>query len=131
MKIWEDIKAKRHYGWAIFGLTIINLSIEGGASKSAGIFFAALRGPDAFGRSAAATAAVFSAAGVVGVLASPFVGRMLDRRGPRFLFSVAAVFLLAGWLSSSMVGDLWQLFITYSLIVLDFRQNDIVPTAVG
>lgn len=124
MKILEAIKAKRHYGWVIFALTMVNLSIEGGAGKSAGVFLVALRAPEAFGRSAATTAAVFSAAGVVGALASPFLGRILDRMGPKFLFSTAACFLLVGWISSSLVGDLWHLFITYSLIVT-LGQNSI------
>jgi len=34
MKILETIKAKRHYGWVIFALTLVNLSIEGGASNA-------------------------------------------------------------------------------------------------
>ena len=116
MTIPEAIKSRWHYGWAIFALTIINLSIEGGTSKSAGVFLVALRSPEAFGRSAAATAAVFSAAGVVGMLASPFLGRALDRLGPKFLFTAAAFFLLVGWVGSSMAGDLWHLFLTYSII---------------
>ena len=44
--------------------------------------------------------------------------------GPKFLFSTAACFLLVGWVSSSLVGNLWHLFITYSLIVT-LGQNSI------
>ncbi|MFQ6030266.1 MAG: MFS transporter [Dehalococcoidia bacterium] len=125
MKILETIKAKRHYGWVIFALTIINLSIEGGMSKGEGVFQKALSDPKAgFGRGAAVTSMVFSASGLVGFLASPFLGRILDRMGPRFLFTVAAFFLLIGLVGSSLVSNLWFLFITYSLIAT-LGQNSI------
>jgi MFS family permease len=111
---------KRHYGWAILGLTFANLTVEGGAKSVVPVLFVALR--DSFGRSATATAALFSAAGLVGALGAPLVGRLLDRMGPRYLFPLGGLLLLVGWLSSSFVTDPWQLFIFYSLIAA-FGEN--------
>lgn len=105
---------KRHYGWAIFGLTFANLTVEGGAKSIVPVLFVALR--DSFGRSATVTAALFSAAGLVGALGAPLVGRLLDRMGPRYLFPLGGLLILFGWLSSSFATDPWQLFISYSLI---------------
>jgi len=105
---------RRHYGWAIFGLVFTNLTVEGAMKNSAPVVFLALR--DSFGRSAAATAAIFSAGGLTGAIFAPVLGRLLDRLGPRYLFPVGGLLILAGYLSSSLVSDFWQLFIFYGVI---------------
>ena len=71
---------------------------------------------DHFNSSATSTAAVFSAAGLFGAMAAPFLGRLLDRMGPRFLFPLAGVLILVGWLSSGFATHLWQLFILFGVI---------------
>ncbi len=114
MAIVTTIKRKAHYGWAIFGLSFTNLTVEGGIKNSEAVFFVALR--ESFQSSALATSAVFSASGLVGAFAAPFLGRFLDRTGPRVMFPLAGLLILVGWLASSLATDLWQLFILYSLI---------------
>ena len=44
---------------------------------------------DYFSGGAAITAAIVSAAGLVGAFSSPFLGRFLDRTGPRVMFPLA------------------------------------------
>ena len=114
MALIGSIKSKAHYGWAVFGLCFTNLTVEGGAKNSEAVLFVALR--DSFGSSATATAAIFSAAGLFGAAAAPFLGRLLDRMGPRFLFPLAGLLILVGWFSSSFASHLWQLFILFSVI---------------
>lgn len=114
MAIVASIKRKAHYGWAIFGLSFTNLTVEGGIKNSEAVFFVALR--DSFQSSAAVTSALFSASGLVGAFAGPFLGRFLDRAGPRVLFPLGGLLILVGWLASSLATDLWQLFILYSVI---------------
>jgi len=114
MAIATSIKRKAHYGWAIFGLSFTNLTVEGGIKNSEAVFFVALR--ESFHSSALATSAVFSASGMVGAFAAPFLGRFLDRAGPRVMFPLAGLLILVGWLASSLATDLWQLFILYSVI---------------
>ena len=109
-----SVRRKAHYGWAIFGLSFSNLTVEGGIKNSEAVFFVALR--ESFHSSALATSAVFSASGLVGAFAAPFLGRFLDRTGPRVMFPLAGILILIGWVSSSLVTDLWQLFILYSVI---------------
>ena len=113
-KITGKLTGKRHYGWVIFALTGANLTVEGGMKNSVPVIFVALR--DGFGRSAAATSAVFSASGITGGLVAPLVGWLLDRLGPKRLFPIAGLVILAGYLLSSYASDMWQLFIFYSLV---------------
>ncbi len=113
-KLTAKITGKRHYGWVIFVLTGANLTVEGGMKNSVPVIFVALR--DGFGKSAAATSAVFSAAGITGGLMAPVVGLLLDRLGPKGLFPIAGVVILVGYFLSSYTSGMWQLFIFYSVV---------------
>ena len=108
------LKRRIHYGWVIFLLTFSNLTVEGGSKNVQSVFLVALR--DHFRSSVALTAAVFSASGLFGAFVAPLLGIVLDRFGPRVLFPIAGCFILVGWLASSMVSEVWQLFIVYSVI---------------
>jgi MFS family permease len=105
---------KRNYGWVVLGLIFGNLVVEGGIRNSAPVFLPALK--SSFGGSTALTAAVFSMSGVVGGFIAPVLGRILDKIGPRYLFPIAGVIILLGFLASSMVSNIWQLFIFYSVL---------------
>ncbi|MBH39497.1 MAG: hypothetical protein CL788_04800 [Chloroflexi bacterium] len=114
MKDQKSNSQKRNYGWVVLGLIFGNLVVEGGIRNSAPVFLPALR--SSFGQSSALTAAVFSMSGVVGGFIAPVLGRILDKIGPRYLFPIAGVIILLGFLASSMVSNIWQLFIFYSVL---------------
>ena len=106
-------RSRLHYGWAIFVLSLGNLTVEGGTKNSEAVYFNALR--DAFGRSATYTSAVFSLAGLIGAISAPLLGILLDRWGARILFPLAGLCILFGWWASSFATDLWQMFIFYGI----------------
>ena len=106
-------RARLHYGWVVFVLSLGNLTVEGGTKNSESVYFHALR--DAFGRSATYTSAVFSTAGLIGALSAPFLGILLDRWGARVLLPLAGLFILFAWWASSYATDLWQMFIFYGV----------------
>ena len=107
-------KRRLHYGWVILGLTFGNIFVEGGVKNSQPVFLPALR--QGFGGSAAMTAGIFSASGLVGAFSAPILGKLLDMFGAKYMFLVAGIVILLGWWASSMVSHIWQLFIFYSLI---------------
>ena len=106
-------RARLHYGWVIFVLSLGNLTVEGGTKNSEAVYFNALR--EAFGRSATYTSAVFSLAGLIGAIVAPLLGILLDRWGARVLFPLAGVLILFGWVAASFTTDIWQMFIFYSV----------------
>jgi MFS family permease len=103
-----------HYGWIIFGLSFLNLVVEGGLKSAVPVVYVALR--DSFHWSAAVTSSIFSLAGLVGALGAPLLGRLLDRWGPRYLFPVGGLLIGLGWYTSSCVTDLWPLLLFYSVV---------------
>ena len=111
----EDLKeSKPKYGWVILGLIFGNLFVEGGVRNSQPVFLPILK--QSFGGSAALTAEIFSASGIVAGFTSPILGKLLDKIGPRLMFALAGVMILLGFWASSMVTHMWQLFIFYSLV---------------
>lgn len=112
MRQW--VRESFHYGWVIFGLSVLNLMAEGGLRSTAPVVYVALR--DGFHWSAAVTSGVFSLAGLVGALGAPLLGRLLDRWGPRYLFPLGGLLIMLGWCSSSLVTTLWPLLFFYSLV---------------
>ena len=114
MEKGELRKRKPGYGWIILGLTFGNIFVEGGVKNSQPVFLPALR--QGFGGSAAMTAAIFSASGLVGAFIAPILGKLLDMFGARYMFPLAGIVILIGWWASSTVNHMWQLFIFYSII---------------
>ena len=112
-RMLASARARLHYGWVVFVLSLGNLTVEGGTKNSESIYFHALK--DAFGRSATYTSAVFSTAGLIGALSAPLLGILLDRWGARILLPLAGLFILFGWVASSYATDLWQMFILYGI----------------
>lgn len=106
-------RSRLHYGWVVFVLSLGNLTVEGGTKNSEAVFFNALR--QSFHGSATYTASIFSLAGLVGALSAPLLGILLDRWGARILFPLAGLCILLGWIASSFVTDLWQMFIFYGI----------------
>ena len=112
--ILGKVIGRRHYGWVIFCLVFCNMIVEGGMRNSAPVTFLALR--NGFGRSAGATAAIFSTVGLTSIIFSPLLGGLLDRLGARILFPLGGLLILLGYLLSSVATDFWQLFIFYGVL---------------
>ena len=106
-------KRKPNYGWIILVLTFGNIFVEGGVKNSQPVLLPALR--RGFGGSAAMTAGIFSASGLVGAFGAPVLGKLLDMFGARYMFLIAGIVILLGWWLSSTVNHIWQLFIFYSI----------------
>ena len=110
----QRARSTLHYGWVIFGLSFMNLMVEGGIKNTVPVMYVALR--DSFHWSAAMTSSVFSLAGLVGGLSAPLLGRLLDLWGARILFPIGGLLIFFGWYSSSLATNLWHLLLFYSVV---------------
>lgn len=105
---------KFFYGWGIVLASFASLAIVFGARLSFQVFFVALI--EDFGWSRASTAGVFSVSMIVFSLTAVPFGWLLDRIGPRKLFSTGAMLFAAGLLMSGWVSTQWQLYFWYGLV---------------
>ncbi len=86
-----------------------------GIRYSFGTFFTSLE--QEFGSSRFLTSAIFSSYMLLGSATSVAAGWAADRYGPRIVFLAMTLFSFLGLLLTSRAGALWQLFITYSLLL--------------
>ena len=109
------MKNRIFYGWVIVGAALVIVLILVGIRFSFGVFFNSLELE--FGLNRAVTSSVFSVymilAGVFGIVN----GWALDRYGPKLVLALMGLFTGLGLLITGFTSSLWQLFISYSLLV--------------
>jgi MFS family permease len=112
--------------WFIAGIAFIVLGFTRGMHSSFGVFNVALL--DAFGWSRGATAGIFSMVLTVDALLSPVVGHLLDRYGTKKIAIAGCLALVLGLFLSSRVSALWQLYLTFGiLLAVGFTFTGMVP----
>lgn len=112
--------------WLVAGMAFVVLGISRGIHTSFGVFNVALL--DTFGWSRGATAGIFSIVLVVDAVLSPVVGYLLDRYGTRRIAMAGCIALIVGLLLSSQVTALWQLYISFGLVLaVGFTFAGMVP----
>jgi MFS family permease len=112
--------------WLVASLAFIVLGFSRGIHSSFGVFNVALL--DTFGWSRGATAGIFSIVLTVDAMLSPLVGYLLDRYGTKKISIAGCVALMLGLFLSSQVSTLWQLYISFGIILaIGFTFTGMVP----
>ncbi len=103
------------YGWIIVTASAVLLAAMAGIMYSYGIFFKHLIAD--FGWSRAATAGVYSLFTICHGLFSIPAGLLVDRFGPGKVMALFTFIAGLGLILSSQITALWQLYLTFGLIV--------------
>ncbi|MGE5216882.1 MAG: MFS transporter [Chloroflexota bacterium] len=112
--------------WLVAGIAFVVLGFSRGIHSSFGVFNVALL--DTFGWSRGATAGIFSIVLSVDALLSPLVGHLLDRYGTKKICIAGCLALMAGLLLSGRVSALWQLYISFGIVLaVGFTFTGMVP----
>lgn len=112
--------------WLVASLAFIVLGFSRGIHSSFGVFNVALL--DTFGWSRGATAGIFSVVLTVDAMLSPLVGHLLDRYGSKKISIAGCLALVLGLFLSSQVSTLWQLYISFGVILaVGFTFTGMVP----
>ena len=112
--------------WLVASLAFVVLGFSRGIHSSFGVFNVALL--DTFGWSRGATAGIFSIVLIVDAVLSPLVGYLLDRYGSKKISLAGCVALVIGLFLSSQVSTLWQLYISFGIILaVGFTFTGMVP----
>lgn len=103
------------YGWVIVAASATLLAMQAGTMYSFSVFFKPLAAD--FGWTRGATAGVYSAYMIChGISAIP-VGWLADRFGPAKVMASCGFMVGLGLVLTSQVNALWQIYLTYGLIV--------------
>ena len=104
-----------YYGWLILGVAFVTMAI-GVTARTA---FSLLMPPliNEFGWDRGLTAGAFSFGFLVSAILSPFVGRLLDTRGPRVVIEAGVCLLTAGLFLAALIEKPWHLYATLGVLV--------------
>lgn len=84
-----------------------------------------------FGWDRSQVISIYSLAALAGGFASPFVGRLFDRSGPRLVYSLGLAMLASAFLIAAFAQKLWQLQFSLGLCVgLGMACIGIVPNSI-
>src|SRR5580658_5992790 len=96
------------YGWALVGVAFVTMAVGVNARTAFSLLFPPILGE--FGWSRAVTAGTFSFGFLVSALVTPYIGRVMDRRGPLLVVEAGAMTMGAGLLLATFVHEPWQLY---------------------
>ena len=104
-----------YYGWLIVGVAFVTMAI-GVTARTA---FSLLMPPliSEFGWDRGLAAGAFSFGFLVSAILSPFVGRLMDTRGPRLVIETGVCLLTAGLLLAPLIEKPWHLYATLGVLV--------------
>ena len=109
------LKDRTFYGWVVVGAFFIISATIMGVRYSFGVFFKSLASE--FDLTRTATSMIWSVYMIAGTVFIILGGWALDRYGPRIVVLVMGIFCGLSLLLTSQVGSLWQLFVSYSLLL--------------
>jgi MFS family permease len=103
------------YGWVIVAVGFVTMAIGVSARTAFSLLFPPIL--DEYGWERGVTAGVFSFGFFVSAMLSPFVGRLMDRRGPRVVIEMGVVVMAAGLMLAPFARQPWHLYATLGALV--------------
>ena len=113
-------RKKIYYGWWMLAGSVLAMAVGSGVSFwSFGLYIGPLE--DEFDWSRAAISGGFSISLLLSGLIAPFVGRWIDRYGPRRVLLIGAVLTALSYLLLAITTELWHWYLFQSINAV-FRQ---------
>ena len=103
------------FGWIIVASGFVTMAVGVNARTAFSLLFPPI--VDEFGWDRGVVAGAFSFGFLVSAVLSPFVGRLMDRKGPRFVVEIGVAAHCAGLLLAPLSREPWQLYLTLGLLV--------------
>jgi MFS family permease len=103
------------YGWLLVAVAFVTMAVGVNARTAFSLLFPAILGE--FGWDRGITAGASSFGFLVSAVVTPFVGRLMDLRGPRIVVELGVLAMGAGLILASLVREPWQLYFTLGALV--------------
>lgn len=111
----ERKRSSISYGYFVLTASFFIMVLTYGSQGSFGVFFKPML--NEFGWTRAATAGPFALYMIISGLLSIVSGKLSDRFGPRKVVSAGALILGAGYILTSQISGLWQLYLFYGVLI--------------
>jgi len=110
-----DQRISQRTGLVVLGLCFVLAMLGRGLGESFTVFLLPIS--QSFGWDRAEVVSIYSLSALCSGLASPLVGRLFDRSGPRAVYTLGMVLLGGAFLAAAFAQQLWQLQIAIGLCV--------------
>src|SRR5580704_4406442 len=98
------------YGWLLVAVAFVTMAVGVNARTAFSLLFPAILAE--FGWDRGVTAGAFSFGFLISAVVTPFVGRLIDLRGPRIVVEIGVLAMGTGLILASLVSKPWQLYLT-------------------
>ena len=98
------------YGWLLVGISFVTMAVGVNARTAFSLLYPPILSE--FGWDRGLTAGIFSFGFLLSAVITPFVGRLIDRRGPRLVVEAGIATMGAGMLLATLAREPWQLYLT-------------------
>src|SRR3954447_1051563 len=102
------------YGWVIVAAAFVTMAIGVNARTAFSLLFPPILSE--FGWDRGVVAGVFSFGFFVSAFIAPFVGRLVDRKGPRLVVESGVIVLIAGLCLATLAREAWQFYLTLGML---------------
>jgi MFS family permease len=103
------------YGWIIVAAAFITMGIGVNARTAFSLLFPPIL--DEYRWDRGAVAGIFSFGFFISALVIPFVGRVIDRRGPMIVVETGVAVMVLGLLLATIAREPWQFYATLGILV--------------
>ena len=110
----RGIRLPFFYGWLLVAVAFVTMAIGVNARTAFSLLFPAILAE--FGWDRGITAGAFSFGFLVSAVVTPFVGRLMDLRGPRIIVELGVLTMSAGLILASLVSEPWELYLTLGVL---------------
>jgi MFS family permease len=110
----RPIRLPFFYGWLLVAIAFVTMAIGVNARTAFSLLFPAILAEFGWGRGV--TAGAFSFGFLLSALVTPFIGRLMDRRGPRLVVEIGVGAMAAGLLLAALIREPWQLYLTLGVL---------------
>jgi MFS family permease len=110
----RGIRLPFFYGWVLVAVAFVTMAIGVNARTAFSLLFPAILAE--FGWDRGITAGAFSFGFLVSAVVTPFVGRLMDLRGPRIIVELGVLTMSTGLILASLVSEPWELYLTLGVL---------------
>ena len=109
------MRPRLFYGWIVVAVAFVTMGLGVNARTAFSLFFPPIL--DEFGWERGLTAGAFSVGFLVSTIFTPWMGAVMDRRGPRWVIGAGALAVGAGLALAPLIRTPWHLYLTLGVLV--------------